>query len=519
MSNSFDPRPDPLGDEERTVPASPEAEHAIIGAALYDNEAYQLVEDVLKGDHFYEPLHGRIWDALVSQIRRGHRAEPVAISEALKDDEALADVGGLQFLALLVDKAPGPQDAPHYANIVAELAMRRAIIKIGNRIAAEAAASKTPKSALEQVAGAEKQLAELATSGPQRSTFERIGPIYRRQLLRSRGLNGLSPGIPMGIPSLDAMMGGLRRATMNTVAGRPGMGKSAFGIMVALNLAQAGVPVAYYSAEMPEEQVATRFGCALIFDRMAPVYGGKTSNPTYEDFEKGELTELQWDNLEKGLAMLEELPIFMDFTRPTASHITASTRRLKRQCIKDGMGEDIVTILDHMLKVKPEREGRSDPVADLTQVSNDLLEGAKSTNSALLNLMQLNRGIESRDDKRPTLSDLKQSGTIEEDSFSVSFLLRHEYYNRPPEDDNDDKAWAKYKAIKDRWARKVLFILEKNRGGRGQQQLELFCDIGSNYMADLKIENRDETGRILFPTGGGVYDSVDDEALQGMIRS
>lgn len=513
----FDPRDFGAEDVDR-APSSPEAEHAVIGAALYDNEAYQLVEDVLKGEHFYEPLHGRIWDQISKLIRRGHRAEPVAVMEALKDDAALSDVGGHQFLGLLVDKAPGPQEAPHYAHIVAELAMRRAIIAIGERIAAEAAASKTPRTALEQVASAEKQLAELATSGPQKSTFERIGPIYRRQLARSRGLNGLAPGLPMGIPSLDALMGGLRRATMNTVAGRPGMGKSALGIIVALNMARAGIPVAYYSPEMPEEQVATRFGCALVYDRNAVVYSGKTSNPTYEDFEKGELTELQWENLERGLAMLEELPIFMDFSRPTASHITASTRRLKRQCIKDGLGEDVVSILDHMLKVKPEREGRSDPVADLTQVSNDLLEGAKSTNTALLNLMQLNRGIEGREDKRPTLSDLKQSGTIEEDSFSVSFLLRHEYYNRPPEDDNDDKAWAKYKAIKDRWSRKLLWILEKNRGGRGQQQLELFCDIGSNYISDLKMENRDETGRILFPTGGDVFAPMGEGDYEGMIR-
>lgn len=513
MSGDYDGPPDFGGAEERTVPASVEAEHAIIGAALYDNESYQLVEDVLKGEHFHEPLHGRIWDSLTAQIRRGHRAEPVGIIEVMKDDAALADVGGLSYLALLVDKAPGPQEAPHYAQIVADLALRRSIIKIGERIAADAAAAKTPLSPLQQIGAAEKQLAELATTGPQRTSFERIGPIYRRQLVRSRGLGGSAPGLSTGITTLDTMLGGLRRATMNTVAGRPGMGKSALGIILALNTARNGIPVAYYSPEMPEEQVATRFGCALVYDRDAKMYGGKTSNPTYEDFEKGELTELQWENLERGLAMLEELPIFMDFSRPTASHITASTRRLKRECMRDGLGDDIVVVLDHMLKVKAERAGRSDPVADLTQVSNDLLEGAKSTGSALVNLMQLNRGIEGREDKRPNLSDLKQSGTVEEDSYSVSFLLRHEYYNRPPEDDNDDKAWAKFQKIKARWANKLLWILEKNRGGRGQQQFELFCDIGSNYIGDLKNVSTDENGRIVFPTdafdpGDGGYEEM-----------
>ena len=477
------------------MPHNLDAEQSLIGAIMLDNEAYHLIEVPLAAEHFYEPFHGVIYDIMRQRIREGRLAEPVNIAEEVKTWGAFESLGGIRYFADLVDRAPGLTSAPHFASMILDLAIRRDLVRLGGELQKQARTDHRGD-ATDLVVSTEKILTELASTGTTAPAFKPVGQIYRRQIERARAANGAPPGVPTGIRDLDRVLGGLRPSTVAVLAGRPGMGKSAGGVQIGVNVAQAGFGVGMFSLEMPEEQTSGRFGCALAYDRSITGQTGDFSNATFENFEKGNLSDWQWGRIEGAQETLDGLPIYLDHrSKLRVSQMLPAMRRQKREWERAGIKPGLV-IVDHVLHIGPE-DPRADKVTQVTQASNDILDMAKSLNMAVLLLCQLSRGVEGREDKRPGLQDLKWAGALEEDAFSVTFLYRPEYYLRPPEDDNDDKAWEKYRTAMAKAKNRLWWLVEKNRGGRAQQQVETFCDIGCNAIQQLGDPDY-ESGRINF---------------------
>jgi len=463
--------------EPLVLPHNIQAEQALLGALLFEAESFERC-DGLRPEHFFEPFHQRLFDTIAEAVRAGKRAEPVLIMDLLRSDPAFVELGGIKYLADLVDRAPPSANAGDYAAKVRELATARQLIDTSREIAARAHSE--PVEPL--VAEAERRITDIARDGSSRDCWAPVAEVAERAFAAARRRNGMA-GVPTGIYEVDRILGGFRPKTYNLLAGRPGMGKTAAAVQLAINVARQGKGVGFFSIEEPEETLTARFACALAYDRNAPLYSGVTTNPTYEAFQRGDLTEPQWEALERGRKILESLPIELDFrSKLKPSQIIAAARRLKRKWSRKGT-EVGLFIGDHIGHVAPEVYTGS-KVQDTGAVSGDLLHAAKATEDAWLWMCQLSRASEGREDKRPGLSDLRWAGELEQDAFSVTFLYRPAYYAREPEDADDDKAMEKYRRLKEQ-EHALFWLTEKNRGGR-TGQAKTFCDIGCNAIEDLE---------------------------------
>lgn len=484
-----DPR---FNEPSTTLPHDLEAEQAILGMISYENEVAHTVADLLTADAFHEPYHQRLFDLMVETVRGGRVPEPIYLTQKLAQDPAFVSFGGTDYFVDLYDKAPPSSQAEHYAKVIADTAMRRRLILAGQAIIAEA--SNPDQEATVLTADAERMLSDVAATGPVQGVFENIGTIFARQFKRSREADGAAPGVPTGIPDLDKKMGGLRPKNQIILGGRPGMAKSAIAVQWAINVARPtpehpkGQGVMFYSLEMPEEQLATRFGCALAYDRSIE----QKQNPTYEDFEKGALNDIQWQKLEAAGRELATLPIEISFkSNMKVSHMLAAARRQKRKWAEQGI-PFVLMIVDHFGKVHPEKR-INDKVQESSQIADDLLDAAKDLDVAQVVLAQLGRDVDKREDKRPENSDLKWSGNLEENAGCTVFAYRPEYYNREPEPEDKEAKHAEYQRIKARYTNRLMFIVGKNRNGRGNFSVESFCDIGCNVvqnLADPELVNR-----------------------------
>ena len=466
-----------------SAPHNIEAEQALLGALLYDNAAFDRL-DGIEGLHFYEPFHGRTFTAIKDLIGQGRLADPINVGARLQGDPAFAEIGGLHYLGQLFGNAPPAVNAGDYGALIIDSATRRALIDVTAQIAVAAKTDST-REAADIALEAERQLTEIARSGVSRDAWCEGETAVLRAYQRARSGAGM-PGVATGLREVDAVLGGLRPATVNVLAGRPGMGKSAAGVQVALNVARQGLGAAFFSLEMPEEQCSVRFAASLAYDRLATLYSGVSSNPTFEQIERGDLSGSQWASLDRAMAQIQGLPIMLDFrSRLKVSQMTAAVRRQVRAWHRKGVKPGVV-VIDHFLHIAPEAGAKGQSAEIYTGIANDLLHMAKSLDISILLLCQLNRGVEGRDDKRPSLADLKWTGALEENAFSATFLFRPAYYVKPPVDD-DDSAWNKYQRDKAQTANQLFWIVEKNRGGRSNQQVETFCDIGFNAILDIEV--------------------------------
>lgn len=469
---------------DEVIPHSLESEQALLGTLMFQNEAVYDVADMIRSADFYEPFHQRLYDAVVSTVRAGRLAEPSYLTAFFEADEAFQQFGGIRYLADLIDRAPPGPQAVHYAETIVDTALRRYLIGAADE--AKHSAYDTSQSALDLVLIAERAMGEVSMNGPQAMAFHNISDIFARTFAKAKAADGLQPGISSGIPDLDKRLGGLRKQNMILIGGRPGMGKSALAVQLAVNVATPsdeapkGRGVAFFSLEMPEEQVGTRFGCALAFEREAD----PKSNPTFEDFEKGELNDIQWQKLEAAGRKLATMPIEIDFRgKLKVSQMLAAARRMKRKWEREGI-EPGVIIIDHFGMVAPEKR-INDKVQEASQIADDILDMAKLLDMPVVLLCQLARDIDKRDDKRPNLGDLKWSGSLEENAAAVIFCFRPEYYNKVPAQDAKADAWKKYDKIKEAFTDRLFLLLEKNRNGRAHQSIKVFCSIGHNVIQNM----------------------------------
>ena len=413
----------------RQAPHNIEAEQALLGAVLINNESFDRVSGFLQPNHFFEPLHGRLFEVMAKLIQAGKHASPITLKTFFDSEPPIGELTVAQYLGRLAAAATTIINAQAYGRTIYDLAVRRELIVIGEDMVNVAYDSPVDAPPETQIESAESRLYDLADKGKYGSGFMSFGDattdaieMAARAYERDGGLSGLSTGLI----DLDRMMGGLQSSDLIVLAGRPSMGKTALATNIAFNIAKAfrtapkedgteaavdvGI-VGFFSLEMSSEQLATR-----ILAEQAQI-------PS-EKIRRGQITDTEFTRLQSAAMELQTLPLFIDHTGGISiAQLAARARRLKRQ---KGLGLIVVDYLQLLTgSAKRSQEGR---VQEVSEITVGLKALAKELCVPVLALSQLSRQVENRDDKRPQLSDLRESGSIEQDADVVMFVFREEYY-------------------------------------------------------------------------------------------
>ena len=426
----------------RSAPHNLDAEQALLGAILVDNEAFWRVSDNLSEDHFFDPLHQRIFAALAGMIRRGRLATPVTIKSFFDGDEALEAAGGNEYLVKLASNAPTIMNAPEYARTVFELFQRRGLMHLGEDMVNTASSADVEQSPSQQIERAEQQLYELAERAKYEGGFQPFAFAARQARESAHAAyqrDGHLAGLASGLIDLDRMLGGLHKSDLIILAGRPSMGKTALATNIAFNVARRhraerqvdgttktveGGVVGFFSLEMSGVQLAMRL--------LAETTGIPTTR-----LRKGEFDLQQFEDLVSAEKTLETIPLHIDDTGGLSlAALAARARRLQRQ-----KGLDLI-VVDYLQLVTTSGLRRNDGrVQEVSEVTQGLKALAKELDIPVIALSQLSRKVEDRDDKRPQLADLRESGSIEQDADVVMFVYREEYYveRTKPGDDELEK--------------------------------------------------------------------------------
>lgn len=449
----------------RSAPHNIEAEQALLGAILVNNDAYYRVSDFLKPEHFFEGLHRQIYKVASDMIRAAKRADPRTIKTFLPAEEKIGDITIAQYLALLAAEATTIINAEDYGRSIHDLATRRSLIQIGEdmvNIAYDAPVDLPPSG---QIEDAERRLFELAETGTYQGGFHEFSSAINTAIdlaaaafQRDGGLSGISTGIHM----LDQRMGGLQKSDLIILAGRPGMGKTSLATNIAFNIAHSyegdvapdGTPkainggvVGFFSLEMSADQLATR-----IISEQAEVSSSK--------IRRGEISEADFEKLSYCAQEMQKLPLFIDETGGISiAQLAARARRLKRQ-----RGLDVM-VVDYIQLMQGSKRAGENRVQEVTEITTGLKALAKELDVPIIALSQLSRQVEARDDKRPQLADLRESGSIEQDADVVLFVFREEYYvkNREPKEGTEE--YLKWQADMEEVRGKAEVIIAKQRHG------------------------------------------------------
>ncbi|MDN5928258.1 MAG: replicative DNA helicase [Hyphomicrobiales bacterium] len=450
----------------REAPNNIEAEQALLGAVLVNNDAFYRVSDFLKPAHFHEPLHRKIYEVLAEFIRMGKTANPVTVKTFLPADLKVGDMTVAYYLARLAAEAVTVINAADYGRAIYDLATRRALITVGEdmvNIAYDAPVDMAPQ---EQIEDAERRLFELAETGRYDGGFESFTDAVKTAVDMANAAymrDGHLSGISTGFRDIDRRMGGLQPSDLVIVAGRPGMGKSSLATNIAFHIAHAYEPapqadgsfkaanggvVGLFSLEMSSEQLATR------------IISEQTEIPSSK-IRRGEITEADFDKLVACSQMMQKLPLYIDQTGGISiAQLAARARRLKRQ-----RGLDIIIIDYIQLMTGSSRRASENRVQEITEITTGLKALAKELNVPVIALSQLSRQVESRDDKRPQLSDLRESGSIEQDADVVLFVFREEYYLRNREPKPGTLEYTQWETDMSEMRGKAELIIAKQRHG------------------------------------------------------
>jgi replicative DNA helicase len=474
----------------RVAPHNIEAEQALLGAILVNNEAFYRVSDFLEARHFYEPIHQKIFELSSQLVRAGKVASPVTLKTFLPGD---ADIGGLtvsQYLARLAAEATTVINAQDYGRTIYDLSVRRALIVIGEDMVNEAYDAPVDFEPSKQIEEAERRLYEVAESGRYEGGFQAFSQALTTAVdmaAKAYQRDGKLSGIATGLHDLDAKMGGLQHSDLIVVAGRPGMGKTALATNIAYNVAKAwqgevrpdghittvnGGIVGFFSLEMSAEQLATR----IIAER--------TGIPS-STIRRGGISEQDFEVIRDVSLELQNMKFFVDETGGLSiAQLMARARRLKRQ-----RGLDLLVIDYIQLLQGSSRKSQDNRVQEITEITTNLKALAKELSVPIIALSQLSRQVESRDDKRPQLSDLRESGSIEQDADVVLFVYREEYYLQSKEPRPGTEEHAKWMVEMAAMHGKAEVIIGKQRHGpTGTVQLQF--DGSVTRFSDLAPEDR-----------------------------
>jgi replicative DNA helicase len=474
--------------EYRVAPNNIDAEQALLGAILVNNDAYYRVSDFLEPGHFFEDLHRRIYEIATTLIKAGKVATPITLKTFLGEQ----DLGGVtvpQYLARLAAEATTVINAEDYGRTVYDLAIRRSLIGIGEdmvNLAYDAPVESAPRDQIEE---AERRLYELAETGRYDGGFQRFSDALTTAIdvaAAAYKRDGKLSGIATGLADLDRQMGGLQPSDLVILAGRPGMGKTALATNIAFNIAKAykgekqldgamktvnGGIVGFFSLEMSAEQLATR------------IIAEQSGVPSYK-IRRGDIREDEFYRITDAARDMQAIPFYIDQTGGISiAQLAARARRLKRQRGLDMLVVDYLQLLSASAKKGENR------VQELTEITTGLKALAKELAVPIVALSQLSRQVEQRDDKRPQLSDLRESGSIEQDADVVLFVFREEYYlkNREPKPGTEEH--FKWQADMDQAHGRAEVIIGKQRHGpTGTVQLAFQADV--TRFANLADEDK-----------------------------
>lgn len=456
---------DSQSDPTHALPHSIEAEQALLGALLINNDVFDRVASLVKQEHFFDPVHGRIFEVVSRRIQKNALASPVTIKAFLEDDPGLAELGGPAYLVRLAGASMSIFAAKDYAQIIYDMAIRRNLIAIGEEITIKANAMDVDDEPKEQIVAAEQRLYSLGEQGSTDTGFQSFLKAVTDAVNMANAAyqrDGDMAGISTGLKDLDGKLGGLHNSDLLIIAGRPSMGKTSLATNIAYNIAKAykkgirtdgsegaisGGVVGFFSLEMSAEQLASR-----ILSEAAEVESQRIRS--------GDMSESEFRRFVEAAKSLESSPLFIDDTAALPiSTLSARARRLKRT-----HGLDVL-IIDYLQLVRP-ASAKDNRVNEVSEITQGMKAIAKELDIPVIALSQLSRQVESRDDKRPQLSDLRESGSIEQDADCVMFVYRGEYYKeREKPAEHELEKMASWQAEMEELMGKAEVIIGKQRHG------------------------------------------------------
>ena len=422
MNTTTDPQLESL----RLPPHSIEAEQSVLGGLLLDNSAWDRIADYLNQDDFYRFDHRLIYQHIAKLINSSRPADVITVYESLQSVGKAEEIGGLTYLNALAQNTPSAANIRHYAQIVRDRGILRRLITVSDEISSSAFQSqgKEVKQILDEAETNIFAIAEEGSRGTQ--GFQEIQPLLTQVVERidelcNRDNRNDITGVPTGFIDLDRMTSGLQPGDLIIVAGRPSMGKTAFSVNIGEHVAiESGLPVAVFSMEMSGAQLAMRML-------------GSVGRLDQHRLRTGRLGDEDWPRLTYAIQKMNEAQLYIDETPAlSCTELRARARRLARQCSKLGL-----IIIDYLQLMAPSSAGEN-RATEISEISRGLKALAKELNCPVIALSQLNRSVEQRPNKRPVMSDLRESGAIEQDADLILFIYRDEVYNP----DTPDKGMA-----------------------------------------------------------------------------
>ncbi|NAZ35982.1 replicative DNA helicase [Rubellimicrobium sp. CFH 75288] len=447
------------------LPHNIEAEQQVLGAILTNNDVFDRVSAIIGAAHFFDPVHAAIWEVAAARIQKNLLASPVTLKPYLETHEGLAALGGPAYLARLAAAAISSYAARDYAQLLRDLATRRELIRLGRDISDRAARVELGSAPEDQIVEAEQALYRLADQGRSETGFQSFLRAVTDAVQSANAAyqrDGGLAGLATGLIDLDKKLGGLHKSDLLILAGRPSMGKTSLATNIAFNIARAyrkgrlpdgtegavnGGVVGFFSLEMSAEQLAAR------------VLSEASEVPS-EQIRRGDMTEAEFRRFVEAAKDLEACPLFIDDTPALPiSQLAARARRLKRT-----HGLDVLFV-DYLQLLRP-ASAKDSRVNEVSEITQGLKAIAKELDIPVVALSQLSRQVENREDKRPQLSDLRESGSIEQDADVVMFVFREEYYKeREKPSEHDVEKMAKWQEEMERLHGRAEVIIGKQRHG------------------------------------------------------
>ena len=411
---------------EKQLPCNIEAEQAVIASILVSNDIYDEISSILDSQKFFDPIHVKLYETIETLISKGLLANPITLKNHFENNEGLKELGGQEYLIKITKFSTSVKQAIDYANIVQEMHVRRELIKISQSVLDEVSTNSDVGTSGETIIqNTEKSLFDLAERGHFNQSFMKFDSALKQTIDMAKSAyqneEGLV-GVPTGLTDLDSRLGGLHKQDLVIIAGRPSMGKTALATNIAFHAAKniekkgSKSTIAFFSLEMSSEQLSTR-----ILSEQSRI----RSN----DIRRGKVSEKEFEQFIETSKNISELPLYIDETPAiTIAAISNRSRRIKRL-----FGLELI-VVDYIQLMKSSGKKEYNRVQEISEITQGLKALAKELNVPVLALSQLSRAVEHRDDKKPQLADLRESGSIEQDADIVMFVFRESYYlqNKEP---------------------------------------------------------------------------------------
>ena len=464
-----------------------EAEQAVLGTIILNNEYLNRVSEFLREEHFYEPAHQKIFSQILHNVEKVNIiANQVTLKQFFESDPSIKAIGGAIYLSNLLGSASAIIDIADYGRLIHDLALKRSLSMVGEDIVNRVYKAEEKTSATEQIELAESCLFKLSEHGNGRSDFRSISASLKETLEKTiiaRQRDSHISGVSTGLSDLDKILSGMQQSDLIILAGRPSMGKTALAINIAVNACKF---LNHVDAEAKDKKAVGFFSLEMSADQLSARILSMESSINAMKFRNGQLSDMEWEAIAMRSAEISKLPFFIDDT--PALSIAALRTRTRRMVRKHNLA---FLLVDYLQLIRGSSTRSNDGrVQEISEITQGLKAIAKEFNIPVIALSQLSRAVESRDDKRPQLSDLRESGSIEQDADVVAFIYRESYYHerkKPPETDKDQfEQWSR-KMSELRHVSEVIIAKQRN-GPIGK--IDLYFDAEFTRFGNLEVHHQ-----------------------------